>query len=76
MAHLKNGYVGVMIEEHAPQFVSMRKSALTIYGGTLESLYDLHGSDDPKHRSRNAHHYTHKDFRINGQRDYRPWQRS
>ena len=55
-------------------FVSMRKSALKIYGGTLKSLYELHEHDNPMHRSRMRHHYTRKDFRVNGQRNYRPWQ--
>lgn len=55
-------------------FVSMRKSALKIYGGTLKSLYELHGHDNPMYRSRMRHHYTQKDFRVNGQRNYRPWQ--
>jgi hypothetical protein len=76
MAHLKNQYISVMQEEHCPNFISMRKSALTVFGGTLPNLYNLHGSDSYRHRSRIAGHSTHKDFRINGQRNYKPWQRS
>lgn len=76
MAHLKNQFISVMQEEHCPQFMSMRKSALTVFGGTLANLYDLHGSDSDWYRSRVAGHSTRKDFRINGRRNYKPWQRS
>lgn len=76
MAHLKNQYISVMQEEHCPQFLSMRKSALVVHGGTLESLYELHGRDNYWYRSRMAGHSARKDFRINSRRDYKPWQRN
>lgn len=55
-------------------FVSMRKGALKAFGGTLKSLYEFHGHDNPMYRSRMRRHYTRKDFRVNGQRNYKPWQ--
>jgi hypothetical protein len=55
-------------------FVSMRKGALRIFGGTLDSLSKSRHFDDRFYRSRMRHHRTRKDFRVNGRHDYRPWQ--
>jgi hypothetical protein len=55
-------------------FVSMRKGALKAFGGTLSNLYKSKHLDNPMYRSRMRRHYTRKDFRVNGQRNYKPWQ--
>lgn len=53
---------------------SMRLTALSILGGKLYSLYDCKKFDQPFFRSRCARTTTRKDFRINGSRNYKPWQ--
>jgi hypothetical protein len=67
----------VMDVEHTPSFVSWRKSALTIFGGSLTDLLKSRRLDHECHcrgRSREAGHATKKDYRTNN-RSYRPWQR-
>jgi hypothetical protein len=62
--------------DHLPVSLSSHRSILTVNGGTLPTLYNMRDRhDDPYYRSRCAPKRTKKDFRINGRRDYRPWQR-
>jgi hypothetical protein len=76
MAHLKRHFVKVADEELLPVFVPTRIGALKPFGGTLKTMYDLFKGSRRLHYSRSARHYTKKDFRINGRRDYRPWRKS
>lgn len=60
--------------DHLPTSLSSHRSILTVNGGTLPTLYNMHARhDDPFYRSRNARRITRKDFQINGRREYRPW---
>jgi hypothetical protein len=57
--------------------ISMRLSALREFGGDLRNQYDSPRFDQPKwwrSRMENGHRRTRKDFRINGNHDYKPWQ--
>jgi hypothetical protein len=61
-----------------PVFVPFRKSALVALGGSMKNLNDSRRLDHEcvhTHQSRDAGHACKKDFRVNGRRDYRPWQR-
>jgi len=53
--------------------VSMRKSALTVYGGELHSLWDTPRWESGR-RSRCAAHVCRKDWQASGRRGYKPWQ--
>jgi len=56
-----------------PTKLSMRISALRVYGGSLKNLYNVCRFDQPYERSRRGGHSTRKDFRIN-RKHYKPWQ--
>jgi hypothetical protein len=51
--------------ETLPSFVCMRLSVLKIFGGTLDSTYDIHG-EEMNGTSRLAGHSCRKDWQING----------
>ena len=53
--------------------VSMRKSALKVFGGELHSLYDTPRWEAGR-RSRSAAHVCRKDWQASSRRDYKPWQ--
>lgn len=53
--------------------VSMRKSALKVFGGELHSLWDTPRMDSGR-RSRSASHVCRKDWQASSRRDYKPWQ--
>jgi hypothetical protein len=66
-----------MIQLEVPVKISMRLSALSVYGGSLSNLNKSHRLDHEchqGHRSRLAGRATRKDFRTTGHRYYRPWQ--
>jgi hypothetical protein len=66
-----------MTQLEVPVKISMRLSALSIYGGSLSNLNKSHRLDHEciqGHRSRLAGTACRKDFRTNGHRNYRPWQ--
>lgn len=57
-----------------PVKMSMRKTALTVFGGNLYSMYDVKRFENRFFRSRYASTTTRKDYRVNGSCNYRPWQ--
>lgn len=61
-----------------PVFVSMRKSALKVLGGSMASLWtDSRRFDSGKHSRDGSGCRTRKDYRINGSHhNYKPWRRS
>lgn len=63
-----------MTQLEVPTKVSMRLSALSLYGGSLYNLYKSRRLNHRFNRSRDAEHACRKDFRHNGSRNYRPWQ--
>ena len=56
--------------------ISMRKSALRDFGGSLRNMYFVPRFEQQctrGNRSRDAGTICRKDFRVNGNRNYRPW---
>jgi hypothetical protein len=71
MAHLKNVQQD---KEHLPSFLSSHKAILKAFGGPVDSTYDASFDNDEGKSSRSSRHACHKDFHINGSRNYRTWQ--
>jgi hypothetical protein len=51
--------------DQQPVFVPMRLGVLKVFGGPLDSTYDIHGEEGDG-TSRQSGHSCHKDWQING----------
>lgn len=60
--------------EQFPYRLSMRMSALKVFGGILDNHNDSSRLEQPYWRSRYAGHKTRKDFRVTNHKYYKPWQ--
>jgi len=69
--------ISILEAEIYPIKLSMRLSILKTFGGPLKNQYDSWRLDHlccKCHHSRYAGKTTKKDFRINGTKNYKPWQ--